>query len=498
MALLQKVTTIMPRIFIRSDQMPANLPPLVVDLDGTLTRTDTLVESVLALLKRRPLALLQLLAWLLMAKRSTFKQRVADVVSLQARLLPWRADLLTWLHAQRAGGRRLVLATAAHESIAAAVAKELPIFDLVLATRDGHNLKGSAKLAAIQQQVGESFVYAGDSRADLPVWKAASAAVLVGVSPAVARAVEAGGTPVEQRFAADTGRLRLWMRAMRLHQWAKNLLIMVPLFTSFSFDDGHRLGAAAIAFFAFSLAASATYLLNDLWDLDNDRQHPRKKHRPFASAELPLLHGVAGAALLLVVALLLASVVGRSLVVMLLGYVVLTTAYSWSLKHYVLLDVLMLALLYTYRVLAGSVVTSLGVTPWLLSFSVFMFFSLALVKRCAELVLLQQTGRKGAHGRDYQVGDLVVLWPLGIGASLCSVVVFGLFVGSPETLARYANADLLWLVGIGLLYWNARLWIKTARGEMHDDPLVFALRDYGSRVTVLAMVAVTVLARFVG
>ncbi|KQP23143.1 UbiA family prenyltransferase [Pseudorhodoferax sp. Leaf267] len=477
--------------------MPSPQTPLVVDLDGTLTATDTLVESVMAMLKRRPWMLLQLLLWLL-AGRSGFKQRVAGQVRLQAGLLPWRGDLLDWLRAQRAGGRRLVLATAAHESIAHAVADELQLFDQVLATRDGHNLKGAAKLEAIEQQVGADFAYAGDSRADLPIWQAARGAVLVGVSASVARAVQASGTPVEKNFARPGGRLRLWVRAMRVHQWAKNLLILVPLFTSFSFGDSARVGAAALAFFAFSLAASATYLLNDLWDLDSDRQHPRKKRRPFASAELPLLHGVAGAAVLLLLAFALALQASLGFALMLLGYVVLTTAYSWALKHYVLLDVLVLAVLYTYRVLAGSVVTGIPVTPWLLSFSVFTFFSLALVKRCAELVLLQQGGRTGAHGRDYQVGDLVVLWPLGIGASLCSVVVFGLYVGSAEALGRYANIDLLWLVGIGLLYWSARLWIKTARGQMHDDPLVFALRDVGSRVSVLAMVCVTVLARLTG
>jgi 4-hydroxybenzoate polyprenyltransferase len=470
-------------------------PPLVVDLDGTLTPTDTLVESVLLLLRLRPWAVLLLPLWLL-AGRASFKQRVAAEVRLEVGLLPWNAGLLAWLRQEHASGRRLVLATAAHESIAQAVAAELPLFEQVLASAGTVNLKSQAKLAAIRAQVGERFVYAGDSRADLPIWQASAGAVLVGVSTRLAQQVQAAGTPIERRFERPNGRAMTWLRAMRVHQWAKNLLILVPMFTSFRFAEWPLLAAVALAFVSFSLAASATYLLNDLWDLDNDRQHPRKKLRPFASAQLPLQQGVAMAALLLVIAFVLAWQASSSFALMLLGYVVLTTAYSWSLKHYVLLDVLMLAMLYTYRVLAGSIVTGIAVTPWLLSFSVFTFFSLALVKRCAELVLLQQGGGKGAHGRDYRVSDLVVLWPLGIGASLCSVVVFGLYIGSAEALGQYGRTEVLWLVGLGLLYWSARLWIKTARGEMHDDPLVFALRDFGSRVTVLAMVLVTVLTHF--
>jgi len=304
--------------------------------------------------------------------------------------------------------------------------------------------------------------------------------------------------PVEQAWAAPQRDLRLWLGALRVHQWVKNLLIFVPLFTAVAFGDLHKSLAACGAFLAFSLAASATYIGNDLWDLDSDRVHPRKRFRAFASAQLPITHGIAAAALLLGSALVLALAVAPAFAAMLVGYIVITTAYSWTLKRYVVLDVITLAMLYTWRVLAGSVAVAVVVTPWLLAFSLFTFLSLALVKRCAELVALQQAGRTAAHGRDYQVRDLVVLWPLGVGASLCSVVVFGLYIGSPGAESQYANTQLLWLVGVGLMYWIARLWVKTARGEMHDDPLVFALRDRGSRLAVLSMVAVTLAAQWIG
>lgn len=474
----------------------AAAPPLVVDLDGTLTPTDTLAEATIRLLKQRPWLVLHILVWMALG-RAQFKERVAARFSLSASSIPWREDFLAWLHTERAAGRTLILATAAHRSIADAVAAKLGIFSSVLATDAGHNLKGSNKLAAIHAQVGERFSYAGDSSADLPVWRGAASAVLVGTSATVAKAA-AGVTRIEAQFANPPRGLRVWARAMRVHQWVKNLLIFVPLLTSFAFTDLQASGRALVAFVAFSLAASATYIFNDLWDLDSDRQHARKRTRAFASVDLPISHGVAAAGVLLVVAFALAAALSPAMALVLLVYVVLTTFYSLVLKHYVIVDVLMLALLYTLRVMTGSVATGIVVTPWLLAFSVFTFFGLALVKRCAELVSLERAGKEGAKGRDYQVGDLVVLWPLGVGASLCAVVVFGLYIGSPEAQVHYQNSGPLWLAGVGLIYWVARLWIKTARGEMHDDPIVFAIRDFGSRITIAAMLGLVVLGHFFG
>ena len=468
--------------------------PLVVDLDGTLTSTDTLIESLVQLIRQSPLSLLRLPFWLLKG-RSGFKEAIARCVRLDAQMLPYRASLLAYLHEEKSKGRQIVLATAAHVSIAQEVSQHLGIFDLVLATEMQHNLKGEAKLRAIQHSVGESFVYAGDSQADLPIWKQAKAAVLVGVGRRTADQVR-GTVPIEREFPKDDAGLAVWLRALRMHQWLKNLLLFVPLLTTFAFMDVDKLASLGLAFVAFSLAASATYVGNDLWDLTNDRAHPRKRLRPFASGALPILQGVGVAGIALVVALGLAYAVSVGFFWMLVLYLVLTSFYTWVIKGYVLMDVLMLSLLYTVRILAGSVAIGAVTSSWLLAFSAFIFLSLALVKRCAELVSLQGAGAAATRGRDYRVGDLVVLWPLGVGAALCSVVVFGLFISTPDAQVRYASPQLLWLVAIGLVYWMARLWIKTARGEMHDDPIVYALKDCGSRLTVLAMVAVVMLAHF--
>lgn len=468
--------------------------PLVVDLDGTLTPTDTLLESVVQLVKRSPSSLL-LLPWWLLRGKAGFKEAVSTRAAIDAERLPYNAPLLDYLREEKSRGRQIVLATAAHHSIAQAVSGRLGVFDKVLATQSGSNLKGPAKLQAIQDNVGEAFVYAGDCAADLPIWKQARAAILVGVPQRIAEQVRQS-PPIERDFQRPETGLATWLRALRVHQWAKNVLLFVPLLTTFEFTDIGKLVHIVLAFMAFSLAASATYVVNDLWDLGNDRVHPRKRLRPFASGALPIHHGllVAGAALAL--ALALAATVSPGFAWMLLAYLVLTSSYSWVIKEYVLMDVLMLSLLYTIRILAGSVAIGVTTSSWLLAFSAFTFLSLALVKRCAELVSLKEAGAPATRGRDYRVSDLVVLWPLGVGAALCAVVVFGLFISAPETQARYATPQILWLVAIGLVYWMARLWIKTSRGEMHDDPVVYALKDRGSRLTVLAMIAAVMVAHF--
>ena len=468
---------------------------LVVDLDGTLTPADTLIESVLLLLKRQPLAALRL-PLLLLRGRAAFKQFVAAGSALSIEHLPYRAPLVDYVRAERDKGRRIVLATAADHAIADAVATQLGVFDEVLASDGVTNLKGSTKLEAILRSAGDKFVYAGNSRADLPIWKAAQAAILVGVPSGVAKTVRRT-TRIEREFPQPRVGPLTWMRALRVHQWLKNLLLFVPLLTAFAFLESDKLTTTIVAFCAFSLAASATYLMNDLWDLENDRAHPKKRHRPLASAEIPLLSAVAMAAIALSVALGLAVTVSQRFLLVLLVYLALTSSYTWTLKQYVLIDVLLLSLLYTLRIVAGAVAIDITVSQWLLAFSVFVFLSLALVKRCSELVFLGQIGQAGTRGRDYRVADLAVLWPLGVGSAMCAVVVFGLFISSPQTQLHYSSPQLLWLAALGLIYWLARLWIKTIRGEMHHDPLVFAVRDFGSRISVIAMICATLAAHYV-
>jgi 4-hydroxybenzoate polyprenyltransferase/phosphoserine phosphatase len=470
--------------------------PLIVDLDGTLTPTDTLVELLIKAVKHHPLILLQMPLWLLKG-RAPFKQWIAGQASayFNAADLPYNEALLAYLRTQKAKGRMLVLATAADGSVAKSIAAHLGIFDRVLASDGSHNLKGDNKRIMIEQAIGPPFAYAGDHAADLPIWKAAAGAVLVGVSPQVARIVSAH-CPVEQTFPKPGAGVKTWLRALRMHQWVKNVLLFVPLLAAFSLLDVQKLATVGLAFLAFSLVASATYIVNDLLDLDSDRAHPRKRSRPFASVQITLVQGAAASLAMLAGGLALAARVSWPLLLTLLCYLALTSAYTWLLKRYVLIDVLTLSLLYTVRILAGAVTAGVSISSWLAAFSLFLFFSLALIKRCSELVCLSQAGGTLTRGRDYHVSDLPILWPLGIGAALCAVVVFGLFIHADETRMRYESPQLLWGAAVVMLYWLARLWIKTGRGEMHDDPLVYSLTDFNSLVCISVMVGITVIAQF--
>jgi len=464
---------------------PTSAVPLVVDLDGTLTPTDTLHESLLQLLKRSPISLFRL-GHALLEGKAAFKDEVAVNADLDPTTLPYRQDFLDYLYAEKGKGRQIVLATAAHSSIAEKVAAHLGLFDDVLATSRGRNLKGTTKLESIREHVGNNFAYAGDSKADIPIWKAASSAILVGASADVRDEVRRNSN-VALEFPRETAGLAVWLRALRVYQWLKNLLLFVPLLTAFSFLDIGKFTTLVVAFLAFSFSASGTYVLNDLWDLQSDRAHPRKRHRPFASAKLPIRLGLTVAVVAIATGFFMSAFVTKGFFLLLLLYLVLTSVYSWMLKSYVLIDVLTLSLLYTLRIIAGSAAVGIPTSSWLLAFSVFVFLSLALVKRCAELVSLNEAGKQFTRGRDYRVNDLVVLWPMGVGAALSAVVVFGLFISAPETQARYASPQMLWFVAVGLVYWLGRLLIKASRGEMHDDPIVYAIKDRGSRFVVFFM-----------
>ena len=471
--------------------------PLIVDLDGTLTPTDTLVESVIKAVKHDPAVVLKIPLWLLKG-RAAFKQFMALQAGahFDAATLPYNQALLDYLRNEKAQGRRLILATAADARIANSVAAHLSLFDAVLASDGSHNLKGDNKRLMIERTVGQPFAYAGDHAADLPIWKSAAAAVLVGVSPQLERTVRAHCV-VEQTFPSPSASLKGWMRALRMHQWIKNMLLFVPVLTAFSLPDLQKLVTVGVAFLAFSLVASATYIVNDLLDLDNDRAHPRKRSRPFASAEIGLLDGAAISLVLLAAGLAIAGLVSGALLATLLCYLVLTSAYTWLLKRYVLIDVLMLSVLYTLRILAGAVAASVSISSWLAAFSLFIFFSLALVKRCSELVSLSRAGGGMTKGRDYHVSDLPVLWPLGVGAALSAIVVFGLFINTHETQVRYESPQLLWGAAVVMIYWISRLWIKTGRGEMHDDHIIYSLTNFNSLICITVIVGLTMVAQFI-
>ncbi|HEY0878610.1 MAG TPA: UbiA family prenyltransferase, partial [Zeimonas sp.] len=463
--------------------------PLYVDLDGCLLRTDTLWESFAAALRANPVAALVALFALLQG-RAALKRRMAEIGRPDVASMPRHERFVGWLRVQRAAGRRLVLATAADATLAEQAAETTrsgcggTLFDAVLSSDGRRNLKGPNKLAAIHEHAGNApFDYCGNGPEDVPIFARARGAIVVGASSRVLEAARRESSVLEvfETRAPWRPRLRAWLRALRPHQWLKNALVLVPLLTSFRVDQPQAVADAVLAFIAFSLAASSGYLLNDLLDLGADRQHPRKRARPFASGELSVRSGFPVAAALLFASIALGASIGTGFVAWVLAYLMITGLYSGFAKRVALLDVATLAGLYTVRVLAGGAAIGVEVSFWLLAFSVFVFFSLALVKRCGELVAQIEREEQTAQGRGYQRGDLTVLQMLGISTSCAALVVLALYVQTPEVAQRYASPKVLWLMLVGLLILLGRLWLATARGSMHDDPLVFIVQDRGSR-----------------
>lgn len=456
------------------------LTPLVVDLDGTLLRGDLLHESVFALLRKSPLCVFRLPFWLRQGK-ARLKHEIARRIDLDVSTLPYNEQVLEYLRQESARGRSLILATASNERLAHQVASHLEFFDEVLASDERVNLKAETKLARVREHLdGSSFDYIGDSMADLPLWHRAERAIVVGdrgLADTVRRQVT-----VETHIPVQRPRLSVYASALRTHQWLKNLLVFVPLIAAHRFSDLPMMLELVLAFLAFSLCASSVYVLNDLIDLGDDRQHPRKRFRPFASGELSIARGCIMVPGLLGAAVAIALWLPLTFLATLAVYYATTLAYSLSFKRLEVLDIITLATLYTLRIIGGGAATGIPLTVWLLGFSLFVFMSLAVAKRCAELIVMRELGRNEPVGRGYRVRDLPLLCSVGVGAGYVAALVLTLYLTSYDVRIAYSNPVLLWVFCPMLLYWITRVWLKTYRGEMHDDPVVFAVRDGGSRI----------------
>ncbi|MDB5799407.1 MAG: hypothetical protein JWL63_346 [Rhodocyclales bacterium] len=470
----------------------SSAPPLFVDLDGTLIKTDLLMESALLLIRQAPWMIFAMIGWLLHGK-AHLKARIAERVRLESDTLPLQNDFVDYLREQAATGRKLYLATASDISLAQPVADRLGIFEGVLASDGERNLRSKTKLAAIEKITAEGpFDYAGNASADYAIWDKAREAIVVNPLPGVEHGARKR-TTVSRVFDDRPPLWRAWVKETRLYQWMKNLLIGVPLLTAHAFTTSSVL-AVAQAFVAFGLVASATYMLNDLLDLASDRRHPRKCRRPFAAGNLSIVSGCIGMVIMLASGLALAACLSTMFLLALLSYLVITLSYSLYFKTYVLIDVLLLASLYTVRIIAGGLAIEVDISSWLLAFSMFTFLSLALVKRGSELVAMEKLERTGAKGRDYQLADTQTISSMGIAAGYLAVLVLAFYVDSPAVSDHYSHSRLLWLLCPLMLYWVSRLWIKTSRGEMHDDPLIFSLRDRGSWGVFALMTLVTLIA----
>lgn len=457
-------------------------PTLYVDLDGTVIKTDLLFESILLLLKKNIFQALLIPVWLIKGK-ANLKHQLSKRVHIPVELLPLNTEFHEYLKEEVERGRNIVLISASSQLSVRQVSDHLGLFIDAMGSDEDHNLKSKNKVTRILQldPVG-GFVYAGNSKDDIAVWSEASEVILVNCKSSLAESLQHESEKI-RHFDAPQSVLKKFWQAMRPHQWLKNALIFLPLILSHQLNQPNLLLQACIAFMSFSFVASSVYLLNDMLDLNSDRQHQSKKNRPFAAGDLSLAYGYLGAPLLLILGFVIALWLPSEFVLVLLAYWLMTTLYSLLLKSLFLIDVLTLATLYALRIIAGSAAISVVTTTYLLAFSFFLFLGLAMVKRYTEFLNLQNQGKSSIEGRGYGVENLQALATMGGGSSLIAVAVFAFYINAPATTELYSNPLLLWSICPLLLYLLWRIWALARRGELDEDPVLFAITDRRSQLT---------------
>ncbi len=462
--------------------------PLCVDLDGTLIKSDSLHDALCELLRRSPLDILRAPFWVLKGGRAGLKIEVARRAPLDPARLPYNSRLLRYLKGQSRAGRPLYLATGADVVFAERVADYLGIFQGVLGTTGKNNLTSTRKLSGLKARFDE-FDYIGNSRADMTVLAGAREAMIANPTLGLRLSLRLKKIAVAGEFIDRRPAMRTVLKAVRVHQWAKNVLLFAPLLLSHVLT-GRSVRAAIAAFFCFSFMASANYLVNDMLDIENDRRHRWKRLRPFAAGDLSVSGGVLLAAALCLASLSLLPYLPRQFALWLALYIVATVSYSLFLKRVVVVDVLLLSGLYTLRLLAGGAATGTEISQWLAGFSSFLFLSLAMVKRFSELEHIRETGAAATNGRGYLVADMDQVRSFGTASAYAAVVVFMLYIARPDVTELYRHATRLWLIVPLLIYWLNRVWLLASRGQLDEDPVVFAMKDGMSVAVGVAVAAV--------
>jgi len=468
--------------------------PLCVDLDGTLVKSDTLMDSLLLLVRTRPLDALRFPFWLSRGKAAV-KEEVGTRVSLDVRHLPYNRSVLEFLEIERGEGRKLYLTTGADRQLAERVAAHLGLFDGVLASDGKTNLTAANKLDGLRRTFGdEGYDYIGNAGPDLTLLQHAGTAMIANPVPSLRAGLRSRGISVHRQFEDRAAPAKAILRAIRLHQWAKNVLIFVPMLLAHVLRAS-AFAAAAIAFVSFSLCASSTYIANDLLDIESDRRHAKKRARPFASGDLPVTAGIAiSAAFLAGSVAIAAAFLPHAFLLWLFLYLVATLSYSLVLKRVVLVDVILLSGLYTVRLIAGAAATQVEISPWLGAFSLFLFLSLAMVKRFSELQNTRAQGQTVANGRGYLLGDIEQIRSFGTSSAYAAVVVFSFYIGAHDVSSLYRHSARLWLVTPLMIFWLSRVWLLASRGQLDEDPVIFAVTDRLSLLTGAAVAVIAVIA----
>jgi len=461
---------------------------LVIELEGALLRSNLLQEAFFS----DVVGSLACLRGAIPGGRDAFLEQVLTASEIDYADLPYEPDVLNLGLAARARGARIYIAATRFPDHAAAIASHLG-FDGVVALADiaAGTQTNDTGAPGIAFEAG-SFDYVGNARAPESVWRAASTAYIVGGSDHLLRRLERLNPSLKKVGGGDIS-WRTWLNALRVHQYAKNTLVFVPVLTSHQMNLS-SLGSAFLAFLAFSACASSAYLLNDLFDLAADRQHPTKRHRAIASGDLPISVALIAIPLLWIASAVAGLCVSGVFLAVLGAYLVTTIAYSLYLKKKMLVDIVALAALYTVRILGGAVAIGVYVSEWLTIFSLFMFTSLALIKRYSELTMRQGLGLPSPANRDYRISDLQIIAAMAAASGMNAITVFSLYVSSPIVAQMYSRPWMLWLLNPLLLYWIGRALMLAHRQEMPDDPIVYTFKDNASRIIVLAMMCVVLAA----
>ena len=481
--------------------MKRSATPLFVDLDHTLLRIDCLHEFLGLLLRQKPFKVFHLILVLFAGRKTLLKQWLSEQVVIDVETLPYRNSVLALIKQRRAAGSKVFLATAANEKIADSIAGHLDCFDGVLASNESVNLKGSRKLEEIKRVSTElgcnEFDYVGDSQADLPIFAETRCAFLVARSKRVARQAREE-CPKLEILEQDRHQLFYYVKLLRPYQWAKNLLLFLPLILGHKLNDIGLILNALIGFALFSLTASAIYILNDWADVSNDRKHPYKRNRPLACGAIPLVVAPAYFLVLALAAICTSHLfLDLPFTLTLITYLFVNLLYSFWLKTKAMLDVIALTLMYVLRVIAGGIATDIYITNWLLSFCLFFFLSLALAKRFSELDMAERLGHPLDYRvRGYQVSDIAILKAFGVASAVASVFVLSLYIQAAELHTIYTSPRYLWFLCPIVLYWQGRFWMITFRGELHDAPVSFVLKDRVSYALIGGLLLVFLAATF--
>jgi len=483
------------RVEKRSENARAeNFPILVADLDGTVLRSDILYETFWDVFGRDWRCTFRSLAALFKGK-AALKRYLSDASELDVHNLPYDDRVVEYVEAWRKKGGRTALVTASDENIAKTISDHLGVFDEVHGSNGINNLKGRAKANFLNKRFSvNGYWYIGDSTADIPVWADAEHSITVNASERLRSKAESLDVNAEHLLTTSNS-VKPYLKTLRPHQWLKNILIFLPVLASQQFTLG-TLSSAFIAFCAFCLVASSVYVLNDLIDLKTDRLHARKHLRPFASGDVPIAHGGLLAGGLLLAGVLVSISLGPAFFATLVLYYIATIAYSLGLKRHLVIDICVLAGLYTVRIIAGGAAAGIPISMWLLAFSIFFFFSLAAIKRQAELVDMAQHTEPTLSGRDYRVEDLPLVAAIVIGSGYVSVLVMALYLNSSAVAELYSLPAALWGICLVLLYWITRMAMVTHRGLMHDDPLVYASTDSVSQICFILITVCVMAANF--